>query len=81
MQFYKIGHITIFAITFISASPECLDNSYHVSPRIRYDYKNYHPAACTCRCDAYAHRLDRAQCVHCGHYRKPKELKLTTKRS
>lgn len=64
------------ATFLLKADRNCLDNSYHVSPWVRYDYKNYHRVQCTCRCDGYAHLLDRGTCRSCGHYRKPKELKI-----
>lgn len=72
----------IFCILFcatLSADDRCMDNSYHADPACgaRYDYKNYHPVKCTCRCERYVHLLNRGMCRRCGHYRKPTELKLT----
>lgn len=60
----------------LHAAVGCMDNSYHADPCVRYDYKNYHYVCCSCRCDRYAHGLDRGKCRHCAHYRVPEPLKI-----
>lgn len=77
--------IYIFSLLIVplslTAAPGCMDNSYHADQCAPlYDYKNYHPVECNCKCDRYAHLLDRGMCRHCRHYRVPNDLNFIIKK-
>lgn len=77
--YYIMG--TLLIVCSVSASPDCLDNSYHANRCLgRYDYKNYHSVHCDCRCERYARSLDRGTCRRCQHYRIPYDPKLHVKK-
>ncbi len=55
---------------FIDGAVGCMDNRKHVDCTLGcFDYKNYHYVECNCRCERYAHAMNRGQCRHCLHFR------------
>ena len=87
---YIIGYIICINLIGINltlmASPDCMDNSWHLAKKL--DFKEYHLVsegkhACHHNCYTDPHSTitnDRGYCTGCGHYHRPRPFIIVSQK-